>query len=198
MTRQGLENDCLAILVAVQDAHVADKFASFDQVKVVNQANFCLSWLEVNGDAPEDEVVAQQQLLAAVASPAFKKVYKVANKKVCNKIPIPTLHPCLRSRLPLDHVFPDAQERVQAKLQLEYFCNAMAEFLHEELSGCTRACGAGDRAVRELVEKALQETLEWLCQNKFADAEAFVNKFLDVEEDVWPVMLEAWRQAGRA
>merc|ERR1712078_50931 len=83
------------------------------------------------------------------------------------------------------------KSKVEAKNGLENYCFTMRNTLSEEK--LQDKFEAGDK---EKVEKAVQETLDWLDKNQLAEKDEFEAKQKELEGVVNPIMMKVYQAAG--
>merc|ERR1712207_12529 len=81
--------------------------------------------------------------------------------------------------------------KVEAKNGLENYCFTMRNTLNEEK--LKDKFEAGDK---EKIEKAVQDTLDWLDKNQLAEKDEFEAKQKEVEGVVNPIMMKVYQAAG--
>merc|ERR1711918_173759 len=81
--------------------------------------------------------------------------------------------------------------KIEAKNGLENYCFTMRNTLSEEK--LKEKFEAGDK---EKVEKAVQETLDWLDKNQLAEKDEFEAKQKELEGVVNPIMMKVYQAAG--
>merc|ERR1712139_190205 len=81
------------------------------------------------------------------------------------------------------------KKKVEAKNGLENYCFTMRNTLTEE------KFKDGDK---EAIEKAIQDSLEWLDKNQLAEADEFEAKQKEIEGVVNPIMMKVYQAAGGA
>merc|ERR1711904_555846 len=87
----------------------------------------------------------------------------------------------------------DEQQKVkiEAKNGLENYCFTMRNTLQEEK---LKDKFEGDD--KDKIEKAVQETLDWLDKNQLAEKEEFESKQKELEGVVNPIMMKVYQAAG--
>merc|ERR1712109_182955 len=85
------------------------------------------------------------------------------------------------------------KEKVEAKNGLENYCFTMRNTLQEEK--LKDKFDAGDK---DKIEKAVQETLDWLDKNQLAEKDEFEGKQKELEGIVNPIMMKVYQAAGGA
>merc|ERR1711907_226735 len=83
------------------------------------------------------------------------------------------------------------KEKVEAKNSLENYCFTMRNTLQEEK--LKDKFEAGDK---EKIEKAIQESLDWLDKNQLAEKDEFEAKQKELEGVVNPIMMKVYQAAG--
>merc|ERR1711918_275157 len=81
--------------------------------------------------------------------------------------------------------------KIEAKNGLENYCFTMRNTLQEEK--LKDKFEGGDK---ENIEKAVQETLDWLDKNQLAEKEEFEAKQKELEGIVNPIMMKVYQAAG--
>merc|ERR1719265_374280 len=81
--------------------------------------------------------------------------------------------------------------KIEAKNGLENYCFTMRNTLNEEK--LKDKFEAGDQ---EAIEKAVQETLDWLDKNQMAEKDEFEAKQKELEAVVNPIMMKVYQAAG--
>merc|ERR1712167_383045 len=81
--------------------------------------------------------------------------------------------------------------KVEAKNGLENYCFTMRNTLQEEK--LKEKFEGGDK---EAIEKAVQETLDWLDKNQLAEKDEFEGKQKELEGVVNPIMMKVYQAAG--
>merc|ERR1711920_831096 len=81
--------------------------------------------------------------------------------------------------------------KVEAKNGLENYCFTMRNTLSEEK---LKDKFEGDD--KEKIEKAVQETLDWLDKNQLAEKDEFEAKQKELEGVVNPIMMKVYQAAG--
>merc|ERR1712085_128892 len=85
------------------------------------------------------------------------------------------------------------KEKVEAKNGLENYCFTMRNTLQEEK---LKEKFEGDD--KDKIEKAVQETLDWLDKNQLAEKDEFEMKQKELEGIVNPIMMKVYQAAGGA
>ena len=83
------------------------------------------------------------------------------------------------------------KQKIEAKNGLENYCYSMRNTLSEEK---LKDKFEGDD--KENIEKALQETLDWLDRNQMAEKDEFDAKQKELEAVVNPIMMKVYQAAG--
>merc|ERR1711982_114577 len=83
--------------------------------------------------------------------------------------------------------------KIEAKNGLENYCFTMRNTLNEEK--LKEKFEGGDK---EKIEKAVQETLDWLDKNQLAEKDEFEGKQKELEGTVNPIMMKVYQAAGGA
>merc|ERR1712211_197291 len=83
------------------------------------------------------------------------------------------------------------KEKVEAKNGLENYCFTMRNTLNEEK--LKDKFEGGDK---EKIEKAVQDTLDWLDKNQLAEKDEFEAKQKELEGVVNPIMMKVYQAAG--
>merc|ERR1712226_1508738 len=81
--------------------------------------------------------------------------------------------------------------KVEAKNGLENYCFTMRNTLQEEK--LKDKFEGGDK---EKIEKAVQDTLDWLDKNQLAEKDEFEGKQKELEGIVYPIMMKVYQAAG--
>merc|ERR1712087_456138 len=81
--------------------------------------------------------------------------------------------------------------KVEAKNGLENYCFTMRNTLQEEKLQDKFEAGDKDK-----IEKAVQETLDWLDKNQLAEKDEFEGKQKELEGVVNPIMMKVYQAAG--
>merc|ERR1712151_481345 len=81
--------------------------------------------------------------------------------------------------------------KIEAKNGLENYCFTMRNTLQEEK--LKDKFEGGDK---EKIEKAVQDTLDWLDKNQLAEKDEFEAKQKDLEAIVNPIMMKVYQAAG--
>merc|ERR1719473_25689 len=85
------------------------------------------------------------------------------------------------------------KQKIEAKNGLENYCYSMRNTLSEEK---LQDKFEGDD--KDKIEKALQETLDWLDRNQMAEKDEFDAKQKELEAVVNPIMMKVYQAAGGA
>merc|ERR1711997_1184598 len=83
--------------------------------------------------------------------------------------------------------------KIEAKNGLENYCFTMRNTLNEEK--LKDKFEGGDK---EKIEKAVQDTLDWLDKNQLAEKDEFEGKQKELEGIVNPIMMKVYQAAGGA
>merc|ERR1712138_152924 len=83
------------------------------------------------------------------------------------------------------------KSKIEAKNGLENYCFTMRNTLSEEK---LQDKFEGDD--KDKIEKALQETLDWLDRNQMAEKDEFDAKQKELEAVVNPIMMKVYQSAG--
>merc|ERR1712118_280034 len=83
------------------------------------------------------------------------------------------------------------KQKIEAKNGLENYCFAMRNTLQEEKLQDKFEAGDKDK-----IEKAVQDTLDWLDKDQMAETEEFEAKQKELEGVVNPIMMKVYRSAG--
>merc|ERR1712061_238509 len=83
------------------------------------------------------------------------------------------------------------KQKIEAKNGLENYCFTMRNTLNEEK--LKDKFEGGDK---EKIEKAVQETLDWLDKNQLAEKDEFEGKQKELESVVNPIMMKVYQAAG--
>merc|ERR1712220_11431 len=83
------------------------------------------------------------------------------------------------------------KQKIEAKNGLEKYCYSMRNTLSEEK---LKDKFEGDD--KDKIEKALQETLDWLDKNQLAEKDEFEAKQKELEGVVNPIMMKVYQAAG--
>merc|ERR1712113_882020 len=75
------------------------------------------------------------------------------------------------------------KQKIEAKNGLENYCFTMRNTLQEE-------------KLKDKIEKAVQETLDWLDKNQLAEKDEFEAKQKELEATVNPIMMKVYQAAG--
>merc|ERR1712124_14597 len=81
--------------------------------------------------------------------------------------------------------------KIEAKNGLENYCFTMRNTLQEEK--LKDKCEGDDK---DKIEKAVQETLDWLDKNQLAEKDEFEAKQKELEAVVNPIMMKVYQAAG--
>merc|ERR1712060_145655 len=81
--------------------------------------------------------------------------------------------------------------KIEAKNGLENYCFTMRNTLNEEKHNNKFECDD-----KEKIEKAVQETLDWLDKNQLAEKDEFEAKQKGLEGVVNPIMMKVYQAAG--
>merc|ERR1712137_1102766 len=81
--------------------------------------------------------------------------------------------------------------KIEAKNGLENYCFTMRNSLNEEK--LKDKFEGGDK---EKIEKAVQDTLDWLDKNQLAEKDEFEGKQKELEGIVNPIMMKVYQAAG--
>merc|ERR1711965_595749 len=81
--------------------------------------------------------------------------------------------------------------KIEAKNGLENYCFTMRNTLQEEK---LKEKFEGDD--KDNIEKAVQETLDWLDKNQMAEKDEFEAKQKELESIVNPIMMKVYQAAG--
>merc|ERR1712151_829947 len=81
--------------------------------------------------------------------------------------------------------------KIEAKNGLENYCFTMRNTLNEEK--LQDKFEGGDK---EKIEKAVQDTLDWLDKNQLAEKDEFEAKQKELEGVVNPIMMKVYQAAG--
>lgn len=105
------------------------------------------------------------------------------------------------SQADIDHMVSEAEKyaaedeankaKIEAKNGLENYCYSMRNTLSEEK---LKAKLAGDD--KEKIEKAVQETLDWIDRNQMAEKDEFDAKQKELEAVVNPIMVKVYQTEG--
>merc|ERR1712107_577799 len=85
------------------------------------------------------------------------------------------------------------RQKIEAKNGLDNYCFTMRNTLNEEK--LKDKFEAGDK---EKIEKAVQDTLDWLDKNQLAEKDEFEGKQKELEGVVNPIMMKVYQAAGGA
>merc|ERR1712056_68303 len=85
------------------------------------------------------------------------------------------------------------KQKIEAKNGLENYCFTMRNTLSEEK---LKDKFEGDD--KDKIEKAVQETLDWLDKNQPAEKDEFEGKQKELEAVVNPIMMKVYQAAGGA
>merc|ERR1712241_1016029 len=83
------------------------------------------------------------------------------------------------------------RSKVEAKNGLENYCFTMRNTLQEE-----KLKDKFEDGDKEKIEKAVQETLDWLDKNQLAEKDEFEGKQKELEGVVNPIMMKVYQAAG--
>jgi len=83
------------------------------------------------------------------------------------------------------------KSKVEAKNGLENYCFTMRNTLQEE-----KLKDKFEADDKDKIEKAIQETLDWLDKNQLAEKEEFETKQKEIEGIVNPIMMKVYQAAG--
>merc|ERR1712194_762562 len=83
------------------------------------------------------------------------------------------------------------KEKVEAKNGLENYCFTMRNTLQEE-----KLVDKFEGDDKDKIEKAVQETLDWLDKNQLAEKDEFEVKQKELEGVVNPIMMKVYQAAG--
>merc|ERR1712018_474145 len=83
------------------------------------------------------------------------------------------------------------KNKIEAKNSLENYCFTMRNTLNEEK--LKEKFEGGDK---EKIEKAVQDTLDWLDKNQLAEKDEFEAKQKELEGVVNPIMMKVYQAAG--
>merc|ERR1712087_1096149 len=83
------------------------------------------------------------------------------------------------------------KQKIEAKNGLENYCFTMRDTLSEE-----KLQGKFEGDDKDKIEKAVQETLDWLDKNQLAEKEEFEAKQKELEAVVNPIMMKVYQAAG--
>merc|ERR1712056_45626 len=83
------------------------------------------------------------------------------------------------------------KQKIEAKNGLENYCFTMRNTLNEEK--LKEKFEAGDK---EKIEKAVQDTLDWLDKNQLAEKDEFEAQQKELEGVVNPIMMKVYQAAG--
>merc|ERR1711979_15680 len=83
------------------------------------------------------------------------------------------------------------KQKIEAKSGLENYCFTMRNTLQEEK---LKDKFEGDD--KDKIEKAVQETLDWLDKNQLAEKDEFEGKQKELEGVVNPIMMKVYQAAG--
>jgi L1 cell adhesion molecule like protein len=81
--------------------------------------------------------------------------------------------------------------KIEAKNGLENYCFTMRNTLQEE-----KLADKFEGGDKEKIEKAVQETLDWLDKNQLAEKDEFEAKQKELEGTVNPIMMKVYQAAG--
>merc|ERR1712164_155181 len=82
-------------------------------------------------------------------------------------------------------------KKIEAKNGLENYCFTMRNTLQEEKLQDKFEAGDKDK-----IEKAVQDTLDWLDKNQLAEKDEFEAKQKELEGIVNPIMMKVYQAAG--
>merc|ERR1712096_598913 len=83
------------------------------------------------------------------------------------------------------------RKKIEAKNGLENYCFSMRNTMQEE-----KLKDKFDADDKDEIEKALQETLDWLERNQMAETDEFEAKQKELEAVVNPIMMKVYQAAG--
>ena len=83
------------------------------------------------------------------------------------------------------------KQKVEAKNGLENYCFSVRNSLNEE-----KLKEKFESADKSKIEKAVQETLDWLDKNQLAEKDEFEAKQKELESVVHPIMMKVYQAAG--
>merc|ERR1712051_706666 len=83
------------------------------------------------------------------------------------------------------------RQKIESKNGLENYCFTMRNTLNEEK--LKEKFEGGDK---EKIEKAVQDTLDWLDKNQLAEKDEFGAKQKELEGVVNPIMMKVYQAAG--
>merc|ERR1711937_53472 len=83
------------------------------------------------------------------------------------------------------------KQKIEAKNGLENYCFTMRNTLQEEKLQDKFEAGDKDK-----IEKAVQDTLDWLDKNQLAEKDEFEAKQKELEGVVNPIMMKVYQAAG--
>merc|ERR1712011_31895 len=81
--------------------------------------------------------------------------------------------------------------KIEAKNSLENYCFTMRNTLNEE-----KLKDKFEDGDKEKIEKAVQESLDWLDKNQLAEKDEFEAKQKELEGVVNPIMMKVYQAAG--
>merc|ERR1712076_277255 len=84
-----------------------------------------------------------------------------------------------------------AKVKIEAKNSLENYCFTMRNTLNEE-----KLKDKFEDGDKEKIEKAVQESLDWLEKNQLAEKDEFEAKQKELEGIVNPIMMKVYQAAG--
>merc|ERR1712075_6938 len=84
-----------------------------------------------------------------------------------------------------------AKVKIEAKNSLENYCFTMRNTLNEE-----KLKDKFEDGDKEKIEKAVQESLDWLDKNQLAEKDEFEAKQKELEAVVNPIMMKVYQAAG--
>merc|ERR1711964_431287 len=83
------------------------------------------------------------------------------------------------------------KSKIEAKNGLENYCFTMRNTLQEE-----KLKDKFEEGDQDKIEKAVQETLDWLDKNQLAEKDEFEAKQKEIEGVVNPIMMKVYQAAG--
>merc|ERR1712176_576372 len=83
------------------------------------------------------------------------------------------------------------RQKIEAKNGLENYCFTMRNTLQEE-----KLVDKFEGGDKEKIEKAVQDTLDWLDKNQLAEKDEFEAKQKELEGVVNPIMMKVYQAAG--
>ena len=185
--RHGLQHDGFAILHALNDFRIRDRFVDYDLENVTNAVRFSMVWLAQFPQATTEEVVAQQEVLWSVVKPAFQRVHEripIASKT--NKIAGGYL------QAKQDSEPPPSPEVVH---HFRGFCKAIWKFVDEETQLSARGLRHFEDADRSLLEFIALQGSSWLDMHPHADIADTKAVYRELDAIAWPIFLKVWRIA---